>query len=218
MDEVEWLMSAASWGGWKVWRVVDETPRMIEWRAPFPARRPSESSVKTVAQALDRAVAGYRNAKSHKAEALAAFQEGLRSCHGGKRSWPTWAMEPIETKRSVRGGEAIPWEDDALSAALSWSSEVRREGYRYPGPGVAERSAGVFSYLAQAFVSDEEAGIAPMFLDDYGIDKPIPLPCWARRPLELPVEPTPWQRARALHLRRPDLSWPDHAWYRPGRE
>jgi hypothetical protein len=393
LDEVEWLMSAASWSGWSVWKIVadGEVPRRLEWRQPFPVRRPSESTQRTVAKALDRAVAGYRDAKHRKNDALAAFQDGLRSCHGGRPfpkglersfdyllnrtgrpdqpfsgerwlarrlavaglrdiddeirrelidelvvarkygspllmpqvgfpaawatvlhspelaaaevvrnlndsdeplrsllseavrtppptavtaamwtslldiarhstckrqvaaygplfrlaplvaaeqrlamrreflrlfkwrvvpmpSWPTWTMEPIETKRSIRGGEAIPWEDDALSAALSFTSEVRREVYRYSGPGVAERSAGVFSYLAQAFVSYEEAGIAPLFLDDYGVDQPIPLHCWKRRPLVLPVEPTPWERARALHLRRPDLAWPDLAWYRPGRE
>ena len=37
---------------------------------------------------------------------------------------------------------------------------------------------------------------------------------WHFPPLSPPIEPTPWQRARALHQRRPALSFPDRAMFR----
>ena len=129
--------------------------------------------------------------------------------------WPTAAMEPPGSPSS---GDGIPWEADRLSATLSWASEIKRETYPFPGAGVAEASNGVFSYLAQAFVSYMDEGIPGIFAYPYEIRQPAPLAKWKRQPLQLPLEPTPWQRARALHREHPELPWPERMGDRPRRD
>lgn len=137
------------------------------------------------------------------------------------REWPTSAMEPIKGVSSLRDGEGIPWETDRLAAALSWSSEIKRETLVRPSGGVAESFTGVFSYLAQAFVSfyDDDRydciGMDPIYPV---LTKPTRLEEWRRQPLQLPLEPTPWQRARALHRDHPELPWPVRTTYRPDRK
>lgn len=132
--------------------------------------------------------------------------------------WPDKAMHDIRQARYFRPkGEGIPWEDDALSAALSWSSDVGRQIDFTPEYGAAEKFTGVFSYLAQAMVSYADEGLGGIWLNHNPVHEPLPRTVWKRQPLHLPFEPTPWQQARDLHLRRPDLRFPDRAWVRPGR-
>jgi hypothetical protein len=132
--------------------------------------------------------------------------------------WPDKVMNDIRQSWYYRPkGEGIPWEDDALSAALSWSSDVGRQIDFTPEHGVAETFTGVFSYLAQAMVSYDDEGLGGIWLNHNPLHEPLPREVWKRQPLHLPFEPTPWQRARDLHLRRPGLRFPDHAWIRPGR-
>jgi hypothetical protein len=132
--------------------------------------------------------------------------------------WPDKVMNDIRQSWYFHPkGEGIPWEDDSLSAALSWSSDVGRQIDLTPENGVAEKFTGVFSYLAQAMVSYTDEGIPGIWLNHNPVNEPLPKFVWKRQPLHLPFEPTPWQQARDLHLRRPDLRFPDPAWARPGR-
>jgi hypothetical protein len=132
--------------------------------------------------------------------------------------WPDKAIHDIRQARYFRPkGEGIPWENDALSAALSWSSDIGRQIDFTPEYGFAEKFTGVFSYLAQAMVSYADEGLGGIWLNHNPVHEPLPRTVWKRQPLHLPFEPTPWQQARDLHLRCPDLRFPDRAWVRPGR-
>ena len=130
--------------------------------------------------------------------------------------WPVNPMREIITGHSFGTDEGIPWEDDGLSAALSWSSKIKAETKFTYGYGESVTRSGVFSYITQAFAPfhrypDWLSTVPPLPT----IREPTVLRKWRRDPLRLPLEATPWQNARALHLRRPDLKWPDRAWYRP---
>jgi hypothetical protein len=153
-------------------------------------------------------------------EGLAMRQDFLRffaSCPIPLGNWPPERMQRISLGRhSYRGGEGIPWEEDRLSAVLSWASDIKRETYPFPPYGVPETYTGVFSYLAQAYVSYADEGIPGFFWNPYQIDRSTSLAEWKRQPLRLPLDMTPWQRARSLHRKHPGLPWPDRAWYRPG--
>lgn len=92
------------------------------------------------------------------------------------------------------GGLGIPWEDDELSAALSWRSNFERQVYLYPLMKLEFQGNDVFSFLALG--SYRELGSSRL----------MPKPTAMRR-LSVPFEPTPWQRARELHLRCPDLDF-----------
>ena len=149
------------------------------------------------------------------------FLEYFRNTPLPINQWPNEAMSYTRKapyRQRVGLGEGIPWEHDPLSAALSWSSDVGTQTDLTPEYGVAETSTGVFSYLAQAMVSFYDEGLAGMWLLQYPLNQPVPITAWKRQPLQPPFEPTPWQQARELHLRRPDLHFPDHAWPRPGRK
>jgi hypothetical protein len=127
--------------------------------------------------------------------------------------WPGWLLESADPTRSARGGAGIPWDDDELSAALSWSSEIGCETNPYRQLDSARASKGMFSYVSQAYLEWEAmSGLRGC----YDIHEIVPRRGWVRQPLLAPFEPTPWQRARALHLRQPDLSFPAQMWYRPG--
>lgn len=128
------------------------------------------------------------------------------------QDWPGWMLESATTPESARGGLGIPWEDDALSAALSWWSEIGEETYPMRQRDAAASATGAFSYIAQAYMDFEgfsgRRG-AP------GIDQVIRAREWPRSPSPVPFPPTPWQRARALHEARPELHFPDRALPRP---
>jgi hypothetical protein len=142
------------------------------------------------------------------------FLEYFRKTPIPTNQWPDKVMYDIRQHRYfLHDSESIPWEDDSLSAALSWSSDVGRQVDQIPEDGVAENSTGVFSYLAQAMISYDYDGHARVWMNH----EPVPQTVWKRQPLHPPFAPTPWQQARDLHLRRPDLRFPDPAWARPGR-
>jgi hypothetical protein len=143
------------------------------------------------------------------------FRRFFEACPVPLIEWPTKAMKPRGEGLSLRPGDGIPWEADRLSAALSWASEIKRETDPFPADGVAESSNGVFSYVAQAFVSYAYEPWLGAQLDPYDLKQPTPLSKWKRQPLQLPLEPTPWQRARALHREHPELPWPDRMGFRP---
>jgi hypothetical protein len=138
---------------------------------------------------------------------LSFFRYGMtRQCH-----WPPSAMQAPGMVRSLWPGEGIPWEDDALSACLSWSSDAKWECSPFAGCEAAATAKGAFSYVSQAYVGAWSAGLAGF----EPVCSFLPIRSrWVRNPLRLPLPPSPWQRARALHLRRPDLSWPKRAIYR----
>lgn len=50
------------------------------------------------------------------------------------------------------------------------------------------------------------------------LDVPVPARFRRESPPAPPYIATPWQRARELHLRRPDLEFPDRAIYQPHLE
>lgn len=94
------------------------------------------------------------------------------------------------------GGMGIPWEDDELSAALSLSSNLGRLTHFYPTELTDMHSNSTFRFLA--------LGVLPRYKINprSGRAEFIEM-----RPLTAPFEPTPWQRARELHLRCPDLDF-----------
>jgi hypothetical protein len=146
------------------------------------------------------------------------FLEYFRATPLPSNKWPDFAMVDVWQWRSHYGaGEAVPWEEDSLSAALSWSSDIYEQTDLTPENGVAEQSRGVFSYLAQAKVSYSYEVFTGTWMNQDPINEPVSKSVWKRSPLKTPLEPTPWQQARNLHLKRPDLKFPDHAWPRPGR-
>jgi hypothetical protein len=92
------------------------------------------------------------------------------------------------------GGLGVPWEDDELSAALSWSSNFDRQVHLYPSNVRDPRANDVFHFLSLGSKSK-------VFPNPWN-QKPSAMP-----PPPAPFEPTPWQQARELHLRRPDLDF-----------
>jgi hypothetical protein len=111
--------------------------------------------------------------------------------------------------------EWIPWEDDALSAKLSWSSQIHHELNMLPHDWKLFPQDGLFMYLN----SHIDAWLAP-FWGGPVCDPPTPgepVPARARRgaPPDLPFARTPWQRARELYLKRPELEFPDRVMFRP---
>ena len=90
------------------------------------------------------------------------------------------------------GGLGIPWEDDELSALYSWRTDFRRQVHRETYLPSVWRPNDGFHFLARG--SFPQHGYSPW--------EPSPI---AMQPPTAPFEATPWQRARELHLRRPDL-------------
>ena len=71
------------------------------------------------------------------------FLEYFRKTPIPINQWPDKVMDDIRQRRYFHhDSEGIPWEDDSLSAALSWSSDVGRQIDRTPEDGVAEKSTG----------------------------------------------------------------------------
>jgi hypothetical protein len=131
------------------------------------------------------------------------------------REWPREELGAAYRWRPSGHGEGIPWDEDQLAAEWAWSSAIKLEADIYPNYGVAERLTGVFSYLAQACSYAVDEGLAGMCIHRPGSAEPVWPSIWNRPPLAQPLEPTPWQRARRLHLARPDLRFPDQLPYRP---
>jgi hypothetical protein len=92
------------------------------------------------------------------------------------------------------GGTGIPWEDDELSANLSLSSNIGRLTHLVPPEPTAMHSNSAFRFLALGVFPTHK--INPLTSELERHEMP---------PLSMPFEPSPWQRARELHLRRPDL-------------
>ncbi len=132
--------------------------------------------------------------------------------------WPRNELGPDYAYRTRGLGEGVAWDEDPLAAEWAWSSEIKLQANIYPNWGTAQKSNGVFSYLAQAcsYVVDE--GLAGMCCHRPDTRHPMPGSFWNRQPLMQPFEPTPWQRVRQLHLRRPDLDFADPLPYRPPGE
>ena len=139
------------------------------------------------------------------------FRRFFEACPIPVREWPTQEMEPLQSNKSLRDGEGIPWEADALASTLAWSSDIKRQTYQSPAYGVAEAATGVFAFLAQAFQFNES-----LLFQKSGLSRvPLLESRWTRQPLQVPFGPTPWQRARALHREHPELAWPERMVYRP---
>jgi len=91
------------------------------------------------------------------------------------------------------GGIGIPWEDDELSAKYSWKTAISRQVKQFPRLKTESHRAEVFSYLAHDVTPIQELGKRREGPEVVHPSAPLP--------------PTPWQRARELHLRRPDLEF-----------
>lgn len=114
---------------------------------------------------------------------------------------------------NMHRGEQVPWEDDALSVAFSWSSEIHQDLATLPWQ-VYDASS-VFRHLHASgclFIPPGwgEAELAPVSLGHIAPNRAFH-DSFASPHLEV----TPWQRARSLHLRRPDLKFPDRPIFRP---
>lgn len=107
----------------------------------------------------------------------------------------SWGV-PWDPLLYLGGGMGIPWEDDELSAALSLSSNLGRLSHFYPAELTDMHSNATFRFLA--------LGVLPRYKINprSGHAEFIKM-----RPLTAPFEPTPWQSARGLHQRRPDLDF-----------
>jgi hypothetical protein len=91
------------------------------------------------------------------------------------------------------GGIGIAWENDALFARTSWRTAVDRQLYSDPMVETSSHRHELFAYLAHG--ADLDNQIARW-------NHPYRHP-----PLTAPFPPTPSQKARALHGRRPDLEY-----------
>ncbi|MCU0780083.1 MAG: hypothetical protein MUF04_03150 [Akkermansiaceae bacterium] len=140
----------------------------------------------------------------------------LHAFHTRQPALDEW---PVESYRNLpdqwgprsRWSEQVPWADDALAAEFAWSSQIKREtGFR--AHAIDEPSHGpVFTYLAANL---DFTLLSWDYLSVYSLPEATsPVRSVRRRggPPALPLEPTPWQRARELHQRRPDLTFPDRA-------
>jgi hypothetical protein len=110
-------------------------------------------------------------------------------------------------------GEGVNWEQDALTARLSWSSQIHHECALLPHDWGIRPNDGLFTHLVNASdVCDSTFGIHvnPIPLDEFHASR-----LWLHPPPQLPFPPTAWQRARELHLKRPDLHFPDRPAFRP---
>lgn len=128
--------------------------------------------------------------------------------------WPRTELGDAYDYRPRGIGEGISWDDDPLAAEWAWSSEIKLEAEIDPDWGMAVKGTGVFSYLAQACSYAEDDGPGGMFIRRPSVDEPVSAYLWRRAPLTRSFEMTPWQRARQLHLRRPDLRFVDPIPYR----
>jgi len=101
---------------------------------------------------------------------------------------------PDDPLNYLGGGIGIPWEEDELSARFSWLSHIDRLTHLFPYESNKSHANSAFRYLA--------LGVFPMSEID------LRQPTYDRvkmSPLSAPFEASPWQKARELHLRRPDL-------------
>lgn len=128
-------------------------------------------------------------------ERLAMRRDFLTAYHT-KRFKSSWYDENLydygPPLTYIGGGLGIPWEDDELSAELSWRSNIERQVHLCPLMKIELSANDVFSFL------------------EFGSDRKWEFDSWKEKTttmprLSAPFEPTPWQRARELHLRRPDL-------------
>jgi hypothetical protein len=113
--------------------------------------------------------------------------------------------------------EGVPWADDELAAQFAWSSAIKLQTMRaetWKPPAPAENAA-VFAVLAGAMVVDTDSWDQTIWFPEP--DQAVDFRRWRFLPPEVPLDPTPWQLARQLHQRRPDLHFPDRAMLRPTR-
>ncbi len=141
------------------------------------------------------------------------FRRFFASANVPTFEWPTGVLGAAYDGRTGRG-EGIPWADDQLAAEWAWISAIKLEADIMPDSGARKRT-GVFSYLAQAVSYAMDEGLAGMCIHRPAMGEPLPISLWNRAPLMQPFEPTPWQRARQLHLSQPELRFPDRLQYRP---
>jgi hypothetical protein len=111
--------------------------------------------------------------------------------------------------------EWIGWEDDGLSAAFSWSSQVHHELALLPHDWKLRPDDGLFMYLNSFLDACDACPWAGARCEPVALGLAIPSGFRRGLPPDPPFAATPWQRARDLHLRRPDLEFPDRAIYRP---
>jgi hypothetical protein len=142
----------------------------------------------------------------------ARMLEAFQSRQPALTEWPGESYRPHDTGGWIpqsRWGEQVPWADDGLAAMFAWSSQIKRElgvlgdSFDLPSRGP------VFLYLAAGL------DFTRLWGDYWGQtgnpELVTPVRSSRRRggPPALPLEPSPWQRARALHQRRPDLEFPN---------
>lgn len=115
----------------------------------------------------------------------------------------------------------ILWGEDALSAEHGWREQVAGEiGFGRRADTVRKEDADypdtLFNHLM--FANDVfRNSFGAWYLEPYPLDVPVPSISWLTEPPELPLAPTPWQRARELYQKRPDLEFPDRGLFRPSR-
>jgi hypothetical protein len=141
------------------------------------------------------------------------------------KEWADTMMLPMDPKSDYPKYDAISdvecrsewvkWEDDELSAQLSWSSQIHQELAMLPHEWRLSPDRGVFMYLNTYLDACFTNGFTGSWFQPAGLD--VALSGRYRRglPPDVPFEATPWQRARELHLRKPGLDFPDRALFRP---
>jgi hypothetical protein len=111
--------------------------------------------------------------------------------------------------------EWIPWEEDALSARLSWSSQIHHELNMLPHDWKLTPDDGLFMYLNSHINACWACAWTGMACDPATPGEPVPARARRGAPPDLPFARTPWQRARELYLKRPELEFPDRVMFRP---
>lgn len=150
-----------------------------------------------------------------------ALRESFRDFMERDRpSTSEWKFGPSPYEAHDEQG-LISWRDDALSAEFGWHAHIAEETRmrefpmdHFPNP---TPSVPVFQHLAFACNPVERDWYDEWISLPYPLDTPVPRRAWLSAPPGLPFPPTPWQRARELAQRRPDLDFPDRAPYRPSR-